>query len=368
MSKNGNPKISIDNLVGDDDFVKHCLEPDEVSIAFWETWIKENPGNESVFQDARAEVMLLHRAQKDQQNKNSNNHIWNHIERHIDEGKVGTTVIGIRRHWKSIAMVAASVLILFTAYRFISTDKTNDAHWLVSTNTTKNVKSIFLSDGSTIDLAPGSTIRYVEGFRQEAREILLEGEAFFSVKRDTLRPFRVFANETITEVLGTSFSIKTDEEDHNVEIAVVTGKVAVYSHTSDGTSADSPPIIANKGNIRILKPNTKLYLTPNEKVTYSFKERHIEKSVVDKPRMLGEGQQTSLYKFENAPVTEVLSKLEAAYGIAIRYDQNALANCSISTQLDDAPMFTKLKMICTALDLRFTENNAIIYIEGAGCK
>ena len=60
----------------------------------------------------------------------------------------------------------------------------------------------------------------------------MKGKAFFDIARDTSQPFVVYANETITKVLGTSFTIKAFEGEKDVEVSVKTGKVAVYANVS----------------------------------------------------------------------------------------------------------------------------------------
>lgn len=367
LSENGSG-VSVNDLVSNDDFIDYCLHPTAESTALWKAWIRDHPQSEEAVKTARSMIAVMHLEVKDGDLAALKNDIWDHIDGHISKSEATAPVSVIRLHWKAIAGVAASILLLFMAYQFSMRREASGDQWLVNSNTSDTLQSIVLADHSRIDLAPGSTVQYLAEFNEKIRAVILEGEAFFEVERDTTRPFQVFANQTITEVLGTSFSIKANDEADNVEISVVTGKVAVYSHTNKGSSAHAPSMIVHRGKTKIVKPNTKMYLTPNERVVYNIKERNMRKSIVDDPRIVSTSHRTSPYKFENAAVTDVFSTLEAAYGIQIQYDQDALATCSISTELDDAPMFTKLKMICTALDLQFVEREAIIYIEGAGCK
>ncbi len=61
------------------------------------------------------------------------------------------------------------------------------------------------------------------------RDVYLSGEAFFEVTKNPDRPFRVFANEIVTKVLGTSFTVRSFENDTTIQVIVRTGKVTVYS-------------------------------------------------------------------------------------------------------------------------------------------
>lgn len=81
-----------------------------------------------------------------------------------------------------------------------------------------------LQDGSRITLAPSSAIA-VE-FRGDERRIrLLDGQAFFEVRPDPDRPFRVHAGGIETSVLGTSFEVRLDSG--AVTVAVREGVVQV---------------------------------------------------------------------------------------------------------------------------------------------
>ena len=42
-------------------------------------------------------------------------------------------------------------------------------------------------------------------------------------------------------------------------------------------------------------------------------------------------------------------------------------DCTITTRLNNETLTEKLTIICSALNLRFTEENAVIKIKGEGC-
>ncbi|MEQ9557777.1 MAG: FecR domain-containing protein [Rhodospirillales bacterium] len=83
---------------------------------------------------------------------------------------------------------------------------------------------ITLPDGTAVDLSTDTALRLVFSGR-ERRVELLSGEAFFAVARDTARPFRVAAGETMAEALGTAFSVaRTDD---GARVTVTEHSVAV---------------------------------------------------------------------------------------------------------------------------------------------
>ncbi|MGE4307175.1 MAG: FecR domain-containing protein [Novosphingobium sp.] len=85
-------------------------------------------------------------------------------------------------------------------------------------------QSITLADGSTVQLAPESAIA-VDDSAGERRVRLLKGEAFFDVRHDPARPFRVQAQDIETTVLGTAFDVAMN--DKGAAVAVKRGRVRV---------------------------------------------------------------------------------------------------------------------------------------------
>jgi transmembrane sensor len=94
---------------------------------------------------------------------------------------------------------------------------------------TAEVQSLGLDDGSIVRLGPDSAIdvAYKAG---ERRVRLLKGEAFFEVKPDPQRPFRVVTRDVETVVLGTSFNVRVMSD--GAEVSVRSGLVGVEAKAS----------------------------------------------------------------------------------------------------------------------------------------
>jgi len=72
---------------------------------------------------------------------------------------------------------------------------------------------ILLSDGTTVFLNSGSSIKYpVKFIKGMNRQVFLDGEAFFEVAKDEKHPFIVDAQELNVEVLGTKFNVSSYQE------------------------------------------------------------------------------------------------------------------------------------------------------------
>ena len=137
---------------------------------------------------------------------------WQAVHTTIQKIKAPASTISL--FTRRAAIAAAAIVVLLGLW------------WLIGYNNTVTVyadaavKEVRLEDGSEVFLRKGATLKYQRSFN---REVSLTGEAFFEVKRDTAKRFRINAGRAIIEVLGTSFSVKTSN--NKVELTVKTGLV-----------------------------------------------------------------------------------------------------------------------------------------------
>lgn len=114
------------------------------------------------------------------------------------------------------------------------------------------VRRVTLSDGSVMHLntATQATFKIFKNGRDVS---LLSGEAYFIVKHDVARPFRVLASDIVVQAVGTEFNVNTDEGEIRIDVfegkvrtenkshsdmtaqglQLTTGEAAIYSHTVD---------------------------------------------------------------------------------------------------------------------------------------
>lgn len=84
-----------------------------------------------------------------------------------------------------------------------------------------------LPDGTAVSLAPASRLRLAADYGDDRRDVYLDGEAYFDVTHDSLRPFTVFAGNASARDLGTQFLVRKYPEDSTVHVVVRTGSVAM---------------------------------------------------------------------------------------------------------------------------------------------
>lgn len=93
-------------------------------------------------------------------------------------------------------------------------------------------RTVALSDGSTVVMAPRSTLTVPARYGRGQREVMLTGEAWFTVAHDAARPFAVLADGYRVRDIGTVFTVQARSAD-TVGVTVVEGSVAVGQVDAD---------------------------------------------------------------------------------------------------------------------------------------
>lgn len=86
---------------------------------------------------------------------------------------------------------------------------------------------LVLPDGSLVWLNAGSKIVYSQGFGVSDRHLELSGEAYFEVSKNEKLPFDVHTKELDVTVLGTKFNFRNYDEDEEVVVNLLEGRVRV---------------------------------------------------------------------------------------------------------------------------------------------
>ncbi|MCK5538882.1 MAG: FecR domain-containing protein, partial [Bacteroidales bacterium] len=86
---------------------------------------------------------------------------------------------------------------------------------------------ITLADNTVVHLNAGSKLIYPSVFKNNKREVVLFGEAFFEVTKNKEKPFIVKTTSLSIEVLGTKFNVSSYFEDNIIQTVLVEGEVSV---------------------------------------------------------------------------------------------------------------------------------------------
>lgn len=261
----------------------------------------------------------------------------------------------VRKLWWSIA--AASVIFLFTIVYFFSvkdenknSDVTvsvaNTSRLLTAGTSTGQWKNIRLADGTRVWLSPSSTFKYPAVFTGDLREVNLSGEAFFEVAHDAMHPFIIHSGNIETKVLGTSFNIQAYENQDDISITVVTGKVNV----TNKTKVENIELIAN------------------ERAVFHRQTTRLEKENTDAgdaPNMLKRKDGMFVYTYER--LQKVIDDLKEYFGIEIKVapeikECKVMANFYVKQDIQEI-----LEPIALSINGNVSKKNNGFFITGKGC-
>lgn len=291
---------------------------------------------------------------------------WTRVQDHIVHSKVKDTEQITQQRTQRInpgtvwAIAAAISIVMVSAVFLIVRRQPGNVQAVALqvaekniSNHTEGVMEVLLNDGSHVFLKPKSRISFREPFNHSQRLVALEGEAFFKVSRDTLRPFLVNTNEVITKVLGTSFTVSAFPDEDNITVSVVTGKVSVT--TKKGKHAAS-------GSLE------ETILTPNQKIIYNKNKNVVSRAIVSQPVPILPAEVVKRMHFEAAPISKIFEGLEQVYGVDIEFDEHVFSSCILTTSIAEGSIYNRLDMICKAIDAHYVLRENQIVITGAGCK
>ena len=335
------------------------------SDLFWQEFIEKNPEQRENIEEAKS-ILLSIRGNLDVVTPQEvTARVSEIMESLADSGKSGSWRFMWKKDW---FRVAAAILLIagFGGIVLMNTLRNSGPYFsLIKSqvpdsleeivNDTDQPKLVSLSDGSSIMLQTNSRVSFPRKFNAEKREVYLLGEAFFDVHKNPGQPFYVYANELVTKVLGTSFSIRAYQEDQEVSVIVKTGKVSVFAN-------NATELIENSRSLN------GMILMPNQEARLGRANLKIIRKVVDKPVMLNPPVENQNFSFKRTKVSDVFSALEIAYGVHIVFDEELTENCTITADLGEEPLFEKLNMICAVMEASFESIDGQIIINAKGCK
>ncbi len=278
---------------------------------------------------------------------------WAKIHSNVGLDKKKWTWLSNKWLFGSVAasfLLIASLPLLFLDYDFQS-DSEPILTGLETINTSTNRQRIVLPDSSIVTLAEGASLSTSESYGHQTRTVRLKGEAFFEIRSNPQLPFLVYSADLVTEVLGTSFTIKPEARSKTIEVSVTTGKVSVYSNEKDRNRRKRGVII-----------------TPNQKAVYDMESKLIHQDLVDTPQMIKPDIPESIFDFDDTPVNTVLEILRSSYGMEIVVSTPDLNNCVFSGNLNGFDLFKQLDYICKIVGSRYEVRGTTIFLTGDGCR
>jgi len=353
MNKLNDNFLTVEDFVWNTNFRQWVLSDDNNELDnYWLNWLANHPEKNDIALTAREVIQAIKVKDVPVSDVEVNQSI-KEIMLYADIATAKETNIKhLKFNWYKITGIAASLLLIISITLFFisrpnqnhlavysNVIKSSGIRWVEKVNNTSGPVNISMPDGSTIVLEKNAKINFAENFTaQSSRKVYLNGKATFEVTKNPEKPFLVYTNRFVTKVLGTKFTITSNEGDKNPQIEVISGVVAVY------------PVSDVKAKPGTNNQNS-LILTRNQKATYSDLSKTLSASIIEHPLAL---QEKIFDKpFYDVPLVKIFKRIEENYGIELIYDDKLLTNRTFTADLSKTTLYQKLNIICKVINARY---------------
>ena len=277
----------------DDQLARWLENPSEEAIQELNDWLGKSPENLQKWDDYQmlwqnSELLASSMPLPDREK------IWSGIESEIREKKV----LRIPAFYKYAASATAALMICVAVW-FSTSSK--PGHYIAGDGPLE----IWLTDSSRVVLKEGAELKVSNTYLEKDRTVILQGDAFFEVKRNEQKPFLVQTESHFVKVLGTSFLVQTPQSEE-ATVSVFSGKVEFGLPS---------------GPSRILTKDRSLTILRNQ-----FLEKGKDSN--DLAWWTGE------LKYDNAPLSQFVDDMKYNFGIEVKVSSTSLLGCGLSAKFE----------------------------------
>lgn len=295
----------------DEQFRRWVISPTHEQEAYWQSFLEKHPEQQAVIDEARALVSRV-RVNVETAAPETLQRMWATIQQapptDYVPGEADTPVIPLadparRIWWQSAAVRVAAGLAGLLLLGGLLYRQLRPADLIQYQTAFGKTQSVTLPDGSVVRLNGNSKLTVAPDWHeQETRSVTLDGEAFFSVKKQQTvggQPvkFRVQTPDLTVEVLGTQFNVSHRRD--QTEVVLREGRVQISETQRSPSPVNAQPTL----------------MQPGERVTYSARSHRLEKQAVD--TRLFTSWQDNLLIFKDTPVATIAQRLQDSYGLRI---------------------------------------------------
>ena len=241
-------------------------------------------------------------------------------------------------YWKKVAAIIFIPLVLGNLLYFSFLIANNSKHHEPVYNelfAAFGTRSAFkLSDGTSVWLNSGSSIKYPDRFIGNNRTVFLNGEAYFEVESDYKKPFIVKTSSISVKATGTKFNVSGYASADEEEVTLVTGKVEVN-------------LIDYKKNIKSSTLDINQHFSLNKADgTTLISDVCPEKYISWKDGKL---------IFRNDPLSQVVKKISQVFNIDIEIEGEEIQNYHYRATFQDESLEEILKLLKISSPIDYIE-------------
>jgi len=192
-----------------------------------------------------------------------------------------------------------------------------------------------LSDGSSVWLNSGSSLKYPDRFVGKEREVFLSGEAYFEVHSDLSKPFIVHTENLSVKATGTRFCVSDYTKSKATEVTLISGKVFVNK-------------MVNQGEEKKLAE-----LSPGEHLEYNKNSMNL--TIIQRDTYEYIAWKDGKLVFRNEPLSIVVEKISQLYNVDIELQGSVLKDYRYRATFQDESLTEILKLLKLSAPIDYIE-------------
>lgn len=325
----------IEKQLASESFINFVHRSNPENVAKWEKWIKDNSRYEELVERTALVVSSL------QFNTNENTETelqqWHKLQDRMRKEaymKTGRSSSSKKLIHGLVAVFAGALISVALWFQMEYNPMVNFETDIAQKAT------LTLPDGSEVTLNKNSSIRFQKSWDNDSvRQVWLEGEAHFKVNPNKLnngkfRRFEVHTATLLIDVVGTVFSVDTDNESY---VALESGRVDIRKK--------------GENEVFTLKPGQSAKINPIGELVLSEVNVKPHISWVDGKILLNDNT-----------LAEIIQFIEGSYSLTVQCDDETLMKRQLSGQIRLDNIDDLLYVLEKVLDLVIVRDNDTVKI------
>lgn len=327
---------TIEDYTSDDSFQQWILFNDSEARVFWEEFRRQHPDQEDTVQQA-AHLLRSLRFAEQHPSALQEAKVWQRIQQDVaargDVPKSGT-----RRYLYRPWGVAASLVLLLSFVGWWGWQRWSSDFTAVRTDYGE-IREVCLPDSSRVTLNGNSRLRFASDWSErENREVWLEGEAYFEVRREKVAQhpakFTVHTHQLNVEVLGTAFDVSDREE--RAYVVLTEGSVALN--------------IGNEAAVLQMKPGERFAIQGDFRIHETSPDNVSQWSSWKEKELI----------FHHQSLREIAIRLNNAYGYRLEFPSETVAAEKFTTSIQSQDIELLFSLIARSFDLDYTVQGRVV--------
>ncbi|MBR5703822.1 MAG: DUF4974 domain-containing protein [Bacteroidales bacterium] len=206
---------------------------------------------------------------------------------------------------------------------------------------------VTLPDSSVVRLNGDSKLIVPQSFGSEIRELYLSGEGYFDIRHHEDWPMHIRTSKgVVIKVLGTTFDLSAYENDNNIKLTLIEGKVVVREEKT--------------GSEHVIRPHQQISIASNpEKPSAPLPVPEIKRANIQHNTGWVNGELI----FDNTPMPDIVKQLERWYGVHVHILDKDIMDYHLTATFTTESITRVLDLIKFSSMLQYEINGNEVYIK-----